>query len=102
MFRLRTSALEETLDKLEQIGNNCWFGLGSFGHGFGQTQRLAAQARMHGSRILLCTEKDAMNLPARSTELLLEDSVDLYWLKIGVEIENEEALLEMIESKLGA
>jgi len=61
---------------------------------------LAAQARMHGSQILLCTEKDAMNLPARSVQLLLEDSVELYWLKIGVEIENEEALLGLIESQL--
>ncbi len=61
---------------------------------------LAEQARMHGSHILLCTEKDAMNLPARSVQLLLEDSVELYWLKIGVEIENEETLLGLIESKL--
>ena len=56
---------------------------------------------MHGASVLLCTEKDATNLPERSTELLLNDSVELYWLKIGVEIEDEDALLEMIESKLG-
>ena len=30
----------------------------------------------------------------------MEDSVELYWLKVGVEIENEDALLQLIESKL--
>jgi len=65
-----------------------------------ELQRLAAQARMHGANTLLCTEKDARNLPERAAELLQEDSVELYWLKIGVEIENEEALLQLIESKL--
>ncbi len=60
---------------------------------------LAAQARQHGANVLLCTEKDAMNLPERSMELLLDDSVELFWLKIGVEIEEEDALLELIESQ---
>jgi len=61
---------------------------------------LAAQARMHGASVLLCTEKDAMNLPERSVEMLLGLSVELYWLKIGVEIDQEDVLLELIESKL--
>ncbi len=61
---------------------------------------LAAQARLHGSNVLLCTEKDAMNLPERSMELLLNDSVELFWLKVGVQIEEEDALLELIESTL--
>jgi len=65
-----------------------------------ELQRLAAQARMHGASVLLCTEKDAKNLPERSAELLLEQSVELYWVKIGVQIENEDALLQLIESKL--
>ena len=65
-----------------------------------ELQRLAAQDRMQGANILLCTEKDAANLPAGSLELLLEGSVELYWLKVGVEIDNEDALLELIESKL--
>jgi len=65
-----------------------------------ELQCLAAQARMHGAHILLCTEKDAANLPAGSLELLMADSVELYWLKVGVEIDNEDALLELIESKL--
>jgi 3-deoxy-D-manno-octulosonic-acid transferase len=60
--------------------------------------RLAAQARMHGASVLLCTEKDAMNLPERSMELLLEASVEVYWLKIGIQVENEEAFIELIEA----
>jgi tetraacyldisaccharide-1-P 4'-kinase len=66
-----------------------------------QLQRLAAQARLYGSSVLLCTEKDAMNLPERAVELLLNESAELYWLKIGVQVEEEEALLALIESKLG-
>ena len=65
-----------------------------------ELQCLAAQARMHGANVLICTEKDAKNLPERSAELLLEHSVELYWVKIGVQIENEDALLELIESKI--
>ena len=65
-----------------------------------ELQCLAAQARMHGANVLLCTEKDAANLPAGSLEQLLDASVELYWLKIGVEIEDEDALLELIASKV--
>jgi len=65
-----------------------------------QLQRLAAQATMHGSTVLLTTEKDAMNLPESAVEVLEHAGVNLYWLKIGVHVENEEKLLEMIESKM--
>jgi tetraacyldisaccharide 4'-kinase len=65
-----------------------------------QVQRLAAQARLHSAPVLLTTEKDAMNLPERAAEILLEASMELYWLKIGIQVEREEALLELIESKL--
>jgi tetraacyldisaccharide 4'-kinase len=68
-----------------------------------ELQRLAAQARMHGSNVLLTTEKDAMNLPERAAEILLDASVDLYWLQIGLHLEpdDEAGLLALIESKLG-
>ena len=65
-----------------------------------EVQRLAAQARMHGAPVLLTTEKDAMNLPERATEVLLDASMELYWLKIGIQVEREEALMELIESKM--
>ena len=65
-----------------------------------QVQRLAAQARMHGAPFLLTTEKDAMNLPDHAADILLDASMELYWLKIGIQVEREDALLELIESKL--
>jgi 3-deoxy-D-manno-octulosonic-acid transferase len=67
-----------------------------------ELQRLAAQARMHGSNVLLTTEKDAMNLPERAAEILQDATVDLYWLKIGLHLEpdDEAGLLALIESKL--
>lgn len=64
-----------------------------------QVERLAAQAQMHGSRVLLTTEKDAMNLPEGAPGALSRAGVVLYWLKIGVEIEHEDQLLDLIESK---
>ena len=65
-----------------------------------EVQRLAAQARMHGAPFLLTTQKDAMNLPERAEEILRDASIDLYWLKIGIQVEREETLLELIESKM--
>ncbi|HEV2689292.1 MAG TPA: tetraacyldisaccharide 4'-kinase, partial [Bryobacteraceae bacterium] len=65
-----------------------------------ELQRLAAQARLHGSNVLLTTEKDAMNLPERAAEILTEASVDLYWLRIALQVQEESRLLELIGSKL--
>jgi len=65
-----------------------------------EVQRLAAQARMHGTNFLLTTEKDSMNLPGRASEMLADMGVELYWLKIGLQVEDEGKLLELIESKL--
>jgi 3-deoxy-D-manno-octulosonic-acid transferase len=64
-----------------------------------QVERLAAQAQIHGSTVLLTTEKDAMNLPESAPGVLAQAGVNLYWLKIGVQIEHEAELLELIESK---
>lgn len=65
-----------------------------------QVERLAAQAKMHGSNLLLTTEKDAMNLPDSAAATLEHAGVELYWLKIGVQVEKEEQLLELIGSQL--
>jgi tetraacyldisaccharide 4'-kinase len=67
-----------------------------------ELERLAAQAVMHGSRILLTTEKDAMNLPDSALGALAHAGVALYWLKIGVHVDNEQELIDLIESKLRA
>jgi len=63
-----------------------------------ELQRLAGQARLRGSNVLLTTEKDAMNLPERAAEVLNEASVDLYWLKIGIRLDEEAEFLKLIES----
>jgi len=65
-----------------------------------QVARLAAQAKLHGSNLLLTTEKDAMNLPESSAAVLKDAGVQVYWLKIGVRVEEEELLLELIASKM--
>ncbi len=63
-----------------------------------EIKRLAQQAQLRGARVLLTTEKDAMNLPERFLEII--DSLDLFWVKIDVRIEREPEFLELIESKL--
>jgi tetraacyldisaccharide 4'-kinase len=64
-----------------------------------QLERLAAQAKMHGSNVLLTTEKDAMNLPDCTPRVLEHAGIELFWLKIGVVVENEDQLLELIRSE---
>ena len=65
-----------------------------------QVKRLAAQAKLHGSNLLLTTEKDAMNLPESTASVLDRAGVEVYWLKIGVHVEKEDQLLELIASKM--
>lgn len=65
-----------------------------------ELQRLAAQARMVRASVLLTTQKDAANLGNRAAEILVEASVDLYWLKIGIQVDDEAGLVALIESKL--
>lgn len=65
-----------------------------------EVRRLAAQAQLHGSNLLLTTEKDAMNLPEGAASVLDRAGIQLYWLKIGVHVEKEDQLLELIESKM--
>ena len=61
---------------------------------------LTLQARTRGARALLTTEKDAMNFPENALDIL--GPLELYWLKIGTELEDESALMELIESRLAA
>ncbi len=67
-----------------------------------QVERLAAQAKMHGSNLLLTTEKDAMNLPDSTAAILEHAGVEVYWLKIGVHIEKEDQLLDAESLKASA
>ena len=61
-----------------------------------ELQRLAQQARARGANVLLTTEKDVANLPERAAEILMDASVDLYWLKIGIRVDDERGLLDLI------
>jgi tetraacyldisaccharide 4'-kinase len=65
-----------------------------------ELQRLAAQARTQGANVLLTTEKDAMNLPERAGDILMGALVDLYWLRIGIQIDDEPGLMRLIETSL--
>ena len=41
-----------------------------------------------------------MAMPEHAGDILMEALVDLYWLKIGIQIDDEPALMRLIESKL--
>jgi tetraacyldisaccharide 4'-kinase len=59
-----------------------------------ELRRLLAQAQAAGAEALVTTEKDALNLCDNTPALLAP--LKLYWLKIGIEIEREEELLQQI------
>jgi len=60
----------------------------------GELQRLLAQAQDCGAEALVTTEKDALNLCEGAPAIV--SPLKLYWLKIGIEIEREEELLQQI------
>ena len=59
-----------------------------------EVKRMGAQARSAGAEVLLTTQKDAMNLCGHVAELIAP--LRLFWLRIGVEVENEERLLDRL------
>jgi tetraacyldisaccharide 4'-kinase len=61
-----------------------------------ELQRLAALAGAAGAEALVTTGKDVLNLCDGASELLAP--FKLYWLKIGIEIEREEELLQQMMS----
>ena len=38
--------------------------------------------------------------PSAPAEILMDASVELYWLKIGIQVDDEAGLVALIESKL--
>lgn len=60
----------------------------------GNLKRLKADALAANSGVLLTTEKDAMNLLRGTAEILAP--VKLFWLRIAIEIEREQDLLQRI------
>ncbi len=63
-----------------------------------QLRRLAAQARSHGSAVLVTTQKDAMNLPDNFAKAIAP--VELYWLEVETRVENEGEFLCFIDRVL--
>jgi 3-deoxy-D-manno-octulosonic-acid transferase len=59
-----------------------------------ELQRVLAQAKACGAEAVVTTEKDALNLCNGAAEIVAP--LKLYWLKIGIEIEGEEELLQRI------
>ena len=59
-----------------------------------ELRRLAQQALAAGAEALVTTEKDMFNLFEGAAKVVAP--LRLYWLKIGIEIENEEELLRLI------
>jgi 3-deoxy-D-manno-octulosonic-acid transferase len=60
-----------------------------------ELRHLAAHAQANGAEILLTTEKDVMNLPAGASGL-----PKLYWLRIGLLVDDEEGFLAAIQDRL--
>jgi len=60
----------------------------------GQLRKIARHARAAGAEILLTTQKDLMNLPPESPTIA--EPVTLGWLRIGIEVERENELLDLI------
>ncbi len=60
----------------------------------GEIQRLASRAASLGAKVLLTTEKDSINLPPATAGLIAP--VQLLWLKIKLEVEEEAAFLDHI------
>ena len=62
-----------------------------------ELQHLAQQMMASGATALVTTQKDDINLCESSTELVAP--LPLYWLEIGMKIEQEQEFLRMIESE---
>jgi tetraacyldisaccharide 4'-kinase len=60
--------------------------------------RLKHHALEAGATVLLTTEKDWMNLPPEAEKIL--QPLTIRWLRIGIEIEAEEALLAQIRQQM--
>jgi 3-deoxy-D-manno-octulosonic-acid transferase len=65
----------------------------------GELRQLAAAGRETGSSVLITTQKDYMNLPARAGEVLKD--VRVCWLSIGISIEDEAEFLALVENIAG-
>ncbi|MBV8866725.1 MAG: tetraacyldisaccharide 4'-kinase [Acidobacteriaceae bacterium] len=63
-----------------------------------ELQRVAHQARIHGADILVTTEKDLINCPSHLERVIAP--LDLAWLKIELELEDESRFFNVVEKLL--
>ncbi len=63
-----------------------------------ELQRFAHQARLHGADILVTTEKDRVNCPSHLERVIAP--LDLVWLEIELELEDESGFFELLENSL--
>jgi tetraacyldisaccharide 4'-kinase len=63
-----------------------------------ELQRIAHQARVHGAEILVTTEKDRLNCPTHLDRAIAP--LDLAWLEIDLEIEDEPRFLAFLDREL--
>ncbi len=63
-----------------------------------ELQRVAHQARIHGAEILVTTEKDRINCPSHLERAIAP--LDLAWLKIELELEDEPRFFTVLEKLL--
>jgi 3-deoxy-D-manno-octulosonic-acid transferase len=86
---------------LESLGLNVvfrWFFDDHHSYKPFELQRLAHQARMHGAKILVTTEKDRINCPNHLERAIAP--LNLAWLEIDLELEDEPRFLEVLERVL--
>jgi tetraacyldisaccharide 4'-kinase len=63
-----------------------------------ELHRLVHQARAHGAEILVTTEKDRVNCPAKVDTLVAP--LKLVWVEIDLELEDEDRFFALLDSKL--
>lgn len=63
-----------------------------------ELQRIAHQARVHGAEILVTTEKDRINCPNHFENAIAP--LDLAWLEIQIELEDESRFFDLLERVL--
>lgn len=63
-----------------------------------ELQRIAHQARTHGAEVLVTTEKDRINCPGHFANAIAP--LDLAWLEIGLEVEDQPRFFELLESAI--
>ncbi|MBM3748088.1 MAG: tetraacyldisaccharide 4'-kinase [Acidobacteria bacterium] len=84
---------------LAELGCRPMFRAGFPDHHAYRIEELRALAA-RGAQALLTTEKDYRNLPANWREAVAP--LRLWWLKIGLEVERADDLLELVKGRIGA